>query len=74
MKDFQQAFLDEIVAKFKKRSEAVRAIASILDIGDDAIYKRLRGDSSIYPNEIAALAIEFEISIDKIISNIKRDG
>ena len=70
MKDFQQAFLDQIVAKFKKKSEAVKAIANVLDLGEDAIYKRLRGDSFIYPREIVLLTKEYNISLDEIIDSL----
>ena len=60
-----QGFLFEsILSKFPSRSSAVEAISEMFDLGKDAIYRRLRGDTLLTPDEIGHLAEAFNISLD----------
>lgn len=66
-KSIQKQFLDIILDKYPKKSEAVDALASKLGLGKDAIYRRMRGDTLLTPDEMKELAIQFKISMDNLI-------
>lgn len=63
----QQALLEQIIASFEKKSDAVEELSSLLNLGKDAIYRRLRGDTILTPEEISLLAGTFGISIDNLV-------
>lgn len=65
--DLQQAIFDEILARFPKRSQAVAALSDLFQMGNNAIYRRMRGESLLTPEEISTLAKHFQISIDAVI-------
>ena len=65
----QRQFLDALIQKFPKKTNAVDAISNHLSIGKDAVYRRLRGDSILSPEEMKILATEYQISIDELIFN-----
>lgn len=66
-KTLQGHLLNNILHKFKKRSEAVEALSGILNIGKDAVYRRLRGDTLLTPDELRLLANKYQISLDALI-------
>ncbi len=66
---FQQAILDRVIFRFPKKAHAIKAISNILDISLDAVYRRLRGDSYLAPQEIFKLVDHFNISLDPLIKN-----
>lgn len=66
---FQQAILDRVLFRFPKKAEAIKAISKILGISLDAVYRRLRGDSYLAPQEIFTLVNHFNISLDPLIQN-----
>ncbi len=69
MSILQQGLLNIVLNKFDKKSEAVSFLTSLLDISADGVYRRLRGDTILSPEEITILALEFKISVDNLINN-----
>lgn len=65
--DLQEELLNRIIQRYDKRSEAVRELSEHFDVGRDAIYRRLRGDTLLTPTEILELAKKFNISLDAIM-------
>jgi hypothetical protein len=63
----QRYLLDEIVNRFPRRPDAVEAMGKLLNLGQDAIYRRMRGDSTLSSDEMTLLARKFEISLDKFV-------
>jgi hypothetical protein len=64
---FQAQLFDEILARFPKRSAAVDALSALLGVQKDAIYRRLRGDTLLMPEEIALLTRHYQISLDALV-------
>lgn len=50
--------------QFKKTSDAVLEISKLLDLHPDRIYKRLRGDALLTPEEIEKIVLKYKISVD----------
>lgn len=67
VKTLQDQLLDAILVQFPKRSTAVEALSKMLGIGKDAVYRRLRGDTLLTPNEVRQLAQTFKISLDALV-------
>jgi hypothetical protein len=63
----QDFLFESILSEFPNRSSAVEAISEMFGLGKDAIYRRLRGDSLLTPDEIGRLAQAFNISLDAYI-------
>ena len=63
----QNFLFESILNQFSSRSTAVEAISEMFGLGKDAIYRRLRGDTLLTPEEISQLAREFDISLDAYI-------
>ena len=72
-KSFQQDILDRVLYRFQRKAEAIKAISGILDISMDAVYRRLRGDSYLAPDEIYKLVDHFSISLDTLIHSNKKN-
>ena len=64
---FQIKFFEDILEKFPKKSQAVDELSDLLKVGKDAVYRRLRGDTVLTPDELTILAKHFRISIDHYI-------
>lgn len=65
--ELQTRLLEQITNKYQRKSEAVDMLSSLLSIGKDAVYRRLRGDTLLTPDEISLLAKEFHISLDSLV-------
>ena len=65
--NLQEQILDKILAQFPKKSEAVEVLAEVFQVGNNAIYRRLRGETVLTPDELSMIAKRFNISIDAII-------
>ena len=65
--NLQQELLTRIIDRFEKKVEAVRELADFFNVGKDAIYRRLRGDTLLTPEEILQLAKKYKISLDGIL-------
>lgn len=63
----QEYLLEIVLNQYAKRSEAVDALAELFDIGKDAIYRRMRGDTLLTPDEIKTLARKYHISLDAYV-------
>ena len=69
MKTLQDKIFESILSRFEKKSDAVAKLSDLLNVGKDAIYRRLRGDTIITPDEIGILTEEFKLSLDGLIHN-----
>jgi len=67
-KTLQDQLLDLVLARFEKRSLAVDALTQLLSIGKDAVYRRLRGDTLLTPDEMRQLSLHFNISLDALVN------
>lgn len=63
----QQQFLERILQRFPKKSAAVDELSDIMGIGKDAVYRRLRGDTLLTPDEMAMLSRKFNVSLDAMV-------
>ena len=66
-KTIQDFLFESILDRFPNRSSAVEAISEMFSLGKDAIYRRMRGDSLLTPDEIGQLAKAFDISLDAFV-------
>jgi hypothetical protein len=64
--NLQKELLENILERYPKKTDAVDAIGQALGIGKDAVYRRLRLDTHLTPNELVALSQKFCISLDAI--------
>ena len=67
MNDLQAYLFDSIIQKYDRRSDAIKTISDLLHISIDGIYRRMRGDSLLGPQELFALSRHFSISLDQFI-------
>ncbi len=65
--NIQELIFESVLEKFEKRSHAVEYLGKILDAGKDSVYRRLRGDTLLTPDEIAIISEKVGISLDQII-------
>ena len=65
--ELQTRLLEQISNKYQRKSEAVDILSNLLSIGKDAVYRRLRGDTLLTPDEIGQLAKAFDISLDAFV-------
>ena len=63
----QDILLEKIVSRFQKKVDAVEALSELLGTGKDAIYRRLRGDTLLTPDELTKLATTYNISLDGLV-------
>jgi hypothetical protein len=61
---FQGRFFKQLEQQFDKRGQMVNAVCNTLNLGRDAVYRRLRGDTALTANELFSLAQEFKIQLD----------
>ncbi|PPK88860.1 hypothetical protein CLV84_1834 [Neolewinella xylanilytica] len=59
----QHAFFDRLSKRFASRSELVQAIAQVLHVGKDAVYRRLRGDTALTADEMMLLAETYRLKL-----------
>lgn len=64
---FQNQLFEQILDKFPKKSQAVEELSGLLAVGKDAIYRRLRGDTLLAPDEMVQLAQQYHISLDALV-------
>lgn len=65
---FQRAFLEEILKQFPKKVQAVEALQKLLGKEKNAIYRRIKGDAVLTPDELFLLAQHFQVSVDQLIA------
>jgi len=61
---FQNWFFRQLEQQFDKRGKMVNTVCSTLNLGRDAVYRRLRGDTSLTADELLTLARKFNIQLD----------
>lgn len=65
----QRQLFDRIRHRFPRRADLVNELSNLLNVGRDAIYRRLRGDTLLTPDEIVLIAKTFKISLDALVFN-----
>jgi hypothetical protein len=73
MSTIQMNFFDKIIAMYEKKGDAVASFEIILNLGKDAVYRRIRNETLLNPDEFVALAKAHNISIDQLIDLKKND-
>ena len=63
----QPYIFSEILSRFPSRVDAVDTLCKVLGLQHDAVYRRLRGDTMLSPEQLMVLARKFEISLDKFV-------
>jgi hypothetical protein len=66
MSDYQRLFLDALLERYESKNALVEELTHLLQLGKDAIYRRLRGDTALNMEELFTLAQHFEISLDEL--------
>jgi hypothetical protein len=61
---FQSWFFKQLEQRFDKRGKMVNSICKTLNIGRDATYRRLRGDTALTADEMLVLARKFNIQLN----------
>ncbi|HMR43451.1 MAG TPA: helix-turn-helix transcriptional regulator, partial [Saprospiraceae bacterium] len=64
--NIQNQIFELILNRFPKKSDAVEELSQLFSIGKDAIYRRMRGESVLTPDELQKLAVKFNISLDAL--------
>jgi hypothetical protein len=67
MINFQQKFFDRLFECYPKRSEAVDRIEEILGFTRDTIYRRIRCETILHPDELYQLAKAHNLSLDALM-------
>jgi len=63
----QQSFFQHIKSILPAHLSLIDAIAEVLDITNDSVYRRVRGEKPITLDEAAKLASHFKISLDQFL-------
>ncbi|MBL7804262.1 MAG: hypothetical protein JNL02_11040 [Saprospiraceae bacterium] len=63
----QQKIFDLILSRYARRADAVSALCALLDTTKDPVYRRLRGDTPLTPDELALLARHYHLSLDAVV-------
>jgi hypothetical protein len=64
---FQNQIFDIVLTKYPKKSDAIDALCQLMNWGKDSVYRRLRGDTVLSPDELAVIAKHYGISLDAIL-------
>lgn len=65
MNEFQRHFFAQLKKKDIPRKELVATIRELLNLGRDAVYRRMRGDASLSADELMILARHFEVDLSQ---------
>lgn len=65
--NLQSQLFEIILARFARKADCVDVLCRVLNSSKDPVYRRLRGDTPLPPEELAALARHFNISLDALI-------
>lgn len=63
----QDQIFEIILTRFPRRADAVDALCDLLNLAKDPIYRRLRGDTPLLPQELGLLSQHFNISLDALV-------
>lgn len=64
----QEQLFEKILQRYFRRSDAVEDLCELLNLAKDPIYRRLRGDTFLSPQEMAILSLHYQISLDALIA------
>lgn len=64
--NFQSELFDKVKARVKSNESFVLVLSEVLSLSNDAVYRRLRGDTALTINEVAKLCNHFAISFDEL--------
>lgn len=62
----QDLLFEQILSRYHRRSDAVDELAGLLNLAKDPIYRRLRGDTPLTPQEMELLSNFYHISLDDL--------
>lgn len=65
--DLQNYLFKNIAERYSSRATLINELASILQCSSDAVYRRLRGETYLSPDQLHQLALHYKISIDRYI-------
>lgn len=65
--NLQEQVFELILARYPRRADAVEDLCQILNLAKDPIYRRLRGDTFLSPQELTTLALHYRISLDTLV-------
>lgn len=68
-RELQIRFLEVALSRYTRKSDGMEVLAKMLDVSRDNIYRRVRGDSLLTPDEMAIIANKLNISLDQLIHN-----
>ncbi len=71
--DIQQLFFQKIKESMPAHLSFVDDIADLLDISNDSVYRRIRGEKSISLEEVQKLCAHYKISMDQFL-NLQTDS
>ncbi|MFK7934767.1 MAG: helix-turn-helix domain-containing protein [Saprospiraceae bacterium] len=60
----QVKFFNQLLQRFPRKADAVEELSTTLNLSRDAVYRRLRGDTLLTPDELLDLAKRYRISLD----------
>lgn len=63
----QDRLFELVLDRYPRRSDAVDELCNLLNLAKDPVYRRLRGDTFLSPQEIELLAQHFRISLDALL-------
>lgn len=66
-KSLQDKIFEIILSRYPRRAEAVEALCLLLNLGKDPIYRRLRNDTFLSPQELSTLSLHYRISLDALV-------
>ncbi len=66
--NFQVQFLDRILSQYNRKGEAVDHLCKLLNVSKDGVYRRLRGETVLSPDELRTLSLTHTISIDQLMA------
>lgn len=65
--EIQTRLFEQIKAKLPADKHLGKVLSEVLDMSSDSAYRRVRGETSLTPEEIKLLCQTFQISFDKVI-------
>jgi hypothetical protein len=66
--NLQDAVFQIIMERYPRRGDAVDALTQVLHVGRDGVYRRMRGDTFLSPQELATLSQHYHISLDALVN------
>jgi hypothetical protein len=64
----QDQIFEFILQRHGRRADAVEALCQLLSLSKDAVYRRLRGDTFLSPQELGTLARHYHLSLDALVN------